>query len=170
MYVQGTASDNVGVAKIEMYVDGVLSGTAATSPYSFFWNSGTVPNAIHTLKLKAYDAAGNSGSSTVSVTTDNMFVHTAAAAPKVTIKSPTNGSRVAGNTKIAISASTSVGAAPPTQVTLYIDNVAVYTATSGPYNYMWNTDRITAGAHTIVAKAWGDGGAVGTSATVTVYK
>jgi hypothetical protein len=170
MYVQGTATDNVGVTKIEMYVDGVLVGNVATSPYSFYWNSGTVTNGIHTLKLKAYDAAGNSGSSTVSVTTNNMFVHTAAAAPKVTIKSLTNGSRVAGNTKIVISAFTSVGAAPPTQVTLYIDDVAVYTATAGPFSFMWNTDRIAAGAHTIVAKAWGDGGAVGTSATVTVYK
>lgn len=170
IYIQGTASDNIGVTKIEFYVDGLLSGTVTSSPYSFYWNSGSVPNAIHTLKALAYDAAGNTGSYTVSVTTNNVFVHTSSTPPKVVIKSPGNGVKVSGNTKISVSATTSVGSAPPTQVSIYVDNVVVYTATSGPYNYMWNVDKVAAGAHTIYANAWGDGGVVGTSSTITVYK
>ena len=58
-----TASDAVGVTKVEFYVDGVLKGTDTTSPYSMTLDSTTLSNASHTLVAKAYDAAGNVGSS-----------------------------------------------------------------------------------------------------------
>ena len=59
-----TASDNVGVTKVEFYVDGVLKGTDTTSPYSMTLDSTTLANGTHTLTAKAYDAAGNVGTST----------------------------------------------------------------------------------------------------------
>jgi Zn-dependent metalloprotease len=59
-----TASDNVGVSKVEFYVDGTLKGTDTTSPYSLTLDSTTLTNATHTLVAKAYDAAGNVGTST----------------------------------------------------------------------------------------------------------
>ncbi|MDP1832790.1 MAG: M4 family metallopeptidase [Geothrix sp.] len=59
-----TASDNVGVTKVEFYVDGVLKGTDTTSPYSMTLNSTTLTNATHSLTAKAYDAAGNATTST----------------------------------------------------------------------------------------------------------
>ena len=59
-----TASDNVGVTKVEFYVDGVLKGTDTTSPYSMTLDSTTLTNGSHTLTGKAYDAAGNVGTST----------------------------------------------------------------------------------------------------------
>ncbi len=59
-----TASDNVGVTKVEFYVDGVLKATDTTSPYSTSFDSTTIANGSHTLVAKAYDAAGNIGSST----------------------------------------------------------------------------------------------------------
>ncbi|HJV21361.1 MAG TPA: M4 family metallopeptidase, partial [Holophagaceae bacterium] len=59
-----TASDNVGVTKVEFYVDGVLKGTDTTSPYSMTLDSTTLANGSHTLTAKAYDAAGNVGTST----------------------------------------------------------------------------------------------------------
>jgi len=67
-----TASDNVGVSKVEFYVDGVLKGTDTTSPYSMTLDSTTLTNATHSLVAKAYDAAGNVGTSTtVSFTVSN---------------------------------------------------------------------------------------------------
>ncbi len=59
-----TASDNVGVSKVEFYVDGALKGTDTASPYSMTFNSTTLTNGSHTLTAKAYDAAGNVGTST----------------------------------------------------------------------------------------------------------
>ena len=70
--VNATASDNVGVTKVEFYVDGVLKSTDTTSPYSFSWDSTSVANGSHSLTAKAYDAALNVGTSTaVSVTVNN---------------------------------------------------------------------------------------------------
>jgi hypothetical protein len=71
--VTATASDNVGVTSVEFYVDGVLAATDSSSPYSFSWNTTGVANGSHSLSSKAYDAAGNAGtSSTVSVTVNNV--------------------------------------------------------------------------------------------------
>jgi subtilisin family serine protease len=70
--VSANASDNVGVSRVELYVDGSLAGTDTTSPYSFSWNTTSVANGSHTLQTRAFDAAGNSGSSAnVSVTVSN---------------------------------------------------------------------------------------------------
>ncbi|WP_306591198.1 M4 family metallopeptidase [Geothrix sp. 21YS21S-4] len=59
-----TATDNVGVSKVEFYVDGVLKGTDTTSPYSITLDSTTLTNGSHSLVAKAYDAANNVGTST----------------------------------------------------------------------------------------------------------
>src|SRR4051794_6387352 len=70
--IAASASDNVGVAKVEFYVDGAIRTTDTTSPYSYSWNTTTFANSSHTLVAKAYDAAGNVGtSSNVTVTVNN---------------------------------------------------------------------------------------------------
>jgi hypothetical protein len=71
--VTATSSDNVGVTKMEVYIDGALktSNTNSTS-ISYSWNTPGVSNGSHTIQSKAYDAAGNVGTSpTVTVTVSN---------------------------------------------------------------------------------------------------
>jgi hypothetical protein len=71
--VTATASDAVGVTKVELYVDGGLQTPTDTSaPYEWSWNTTGLANGTHTLVTKAYDAANNVGTSaTVSVTVAN---------------------------------------------------------------------------------------------------
>jgi hypothetical protein len=70
--VTASASDNVGVTKVEFYLDGVLKSTDTTSPYSWSWDTTTATNGSHSLTSKAYDAALNVGTSTaVNVTVSN---------------------------------------------------------------------------------------------------
>ena len=70
--VAANASDAVGVVRVELYVDGVLTGSDTTSPYQIAWNTTTVGNGSHGLQTKALDAAGNVGSSAVvNVTVSN---------------------------------------------------------------------------------------------------
>ncbi len=57
--VEATASDNVGVAKVEFYVDDALAGTATGSPYRLLLDTATLPLGSHTLKAVAYDAMLN---------------------------------------------------------------------------------------------------------------
>jgi subtilisin family serine protease len=61
--VQASASDIVGVTRVELYVDGTLAGSDSSSPYSFSWSTTAVADGLHALQTKAYDAAGNVGSS-----------------------------------------------------------------------------------------------------------
>src|SRR5579859_1102188 len=71
--ITATASDNVGVTQMQILIDGAVaaSNTNATS-LSFNWNTTSVANGSHTIVSKAFDAAGNIGtSSTVTVTVSN---------------------------------------------------------------------------------------------------
>ena len=63
--VAATASDNVGVSRVEFFKDSDAApfATDSSSPYSVSWNSTTIPNGGHSLKAKAFDAAGNSTTS-----------------------------------------------------------------------------------------------------------
>jgi beta-lactamase superfamily II metal-dependent hydrolase len=71
--VSAAASDNVGVTKVEFYLDGVLQSTVTASPYSWIWTTTAASNGAHSLTTKAYDAASNSGTSpAVSVTVSNV--------------------------------------------------------------------------------------------------
>lgn len=61
--LSATASDNVGVARVDFVVDGVVKGSDTSSPYSMTLDSTTLSNGSHSLVARAYDAAGNSGAS-----------------------------------------------------------------------------------------------------------
>ncbi|QSQ22669.1 S8 family serine peptidase [Pyxidicoccus parkwayensis] len=70
--LSASASDDVGVARVEFYAGTSLLGTATSAPYSLSWNTTTVANGTYSLTTKAYDAANNVGTSaTVSVTVNN---------------------------------------------------------------------------------------------------
>lgn len=59
--VQATASDNVGVVRTELWVDGLKVAEDTTAPYAFTW---AATAGQHSLVVKAFDAANNSASST----------------------------------------------------------------------------------------------------------
>jgi beta-lactamase superfamily II metal-dependent hydrolase len=70
--VTASATDAVGVTKVEFYLDGVLKSTDTSSPYAWSWNTTTATNGSHSLTTKAYDAALNVGTSPArSVTVSN---------------------------------------------------------------------------------------------------
>ena len=68
MTISASASDNVRVTKVEFYVDGVFLKTDTSAPYSVSWNARKAAKGAHTIKVVAYDAAGNSSSASISVT------------------------------------------------------------------------------------------------------
>jgi hypothetical protein len=165
--VQGTATDNVGVTKVEFDVDGVAVATASSSPFSFSWNSTAVSNASHTLRVRAFDAANNVGSASVSVTVNNAPAQSTAdtTPPVVSMAQPLAGSSVSHNVAVTASASDNVGVV---QVAIYIDGVQAYSGTTAPYTFNWNTRKYSAGSHTLSATAWDAAGNVGRSTAVTV--
>ena len=70
--VTASASDAVGVTRVEFLVDGSPVGSDTTAPYEFAWNSTGVSNGSHTLAARAFDAAGNQATdSDTTVTVSN---------------------------------------------------------------------------------------------------
>jgi hypothetical protein len=67
-----SARDNTAVTRVELWIDGALVSTDPSFPWSFTWNSASKPNGAHSLQARAYDAAGNVGTSaSISVSVSN---------------------------------------------------------------------------------------------------
>ncbi len=95
--VAASASDNVGVSKVEFFVNGSLRNTDTTNPYAFSLDTTTLTNASHTLTARAYDAAGNVANSNVTVTVNNptaSLPDVVVSAVNVTPASPKSGDQV----------------------------------------------------------------------------
>ena len=71
--VNASASDNVGVTQMQLFIDGTqVAANTSSNSLSFNWSTVTVANGSHTIVANASDAAGNVGtSSTVTVTVSN---------------------------------------------------------------------------------------------------
>ena len=59
--ISATASDDVGVARVEILEDGVLTTTLTSAPYQKSSNLGSIDGS-HTIEARAYDSAGNTAS------------------------------------------------------------------------------------------------------------
>ena len=70
--VTATAADDIGVTKVEFYIDNVLKHTDTTAPYSFLWNVNTETAGTHMIKAKAHDTSTQTAEDVVTVTTNNM--------------------------------------------------------------------------------------------------
>lgn len=69
--LSANASDDTAVTQVSFLVDGQVVATDTSSPYSASWDSSSVVDGTHTVEAQAQDAAGNVGSDSASVTTQN---------------------------------------------------------------------------------------------------
>ena len=75
--LSAAASDNIAVTRVDFYAGTTLIGSDASAPYSFTWNTTTVPNGTYSLTARAFDASNNSTQSgAVSVTVSNSVACT----------------------------------------------------------------------------------------------
>ncbi len=71
------ASDNLGISRVELWLDGILLSTNNVAPnttstlVSFNWNTTAAVNGKHMLQTKAYDTAGNVQTANLAVITRN---------------------------------------------------------------------------------------------------
>ena len=61
--VSVSATDNVGVARVDLYVDGKFYSSSTSANAVFSWSAGKARKGSHTLTARAVDAAGNVGPS-----------------------------------------------------------------------------------------------------------
>jgi len=158
------ASDNVGIAFVEFFVDGVWYAADSSAPYSCSWDSRTVANGAHTLMAVAEDSSGNRTSTWISVIVSNTAPDTTP--PTVTITSPTQGQSVSGNTTVRVSVWDNVGVV---RCELFINGALTDASTTAPFNMRFNAKRMS-GALILTVKAYDAAGNVGISSPVTVYR
>lgn len=108
-----TATDNIGVSKVDLSLDGTLKMTDTASPYNYSFDSKTLTNGNHTITAKAYDAAGNTATTTITVNVSNTDTTPPNAPTNLTATAPT-----ATTVNLSWTASTDTGA-NPTGVTKY---------------------------------------------------
>ncbi len=148
--LSASAADNVGVTKVEFYVDGSLLSTDTSSPYAASWNTANVSNGSHALQAKAYDAAGNVGTSAaVGVTVSNVTTDTTA--PTITPTAPAVGATLSGVATLSATASDPDDAV--SSLSFYVDGSLLSTDTTSPYTASWDTTSVSNGSHTISEKA-----------------
>jgi Big-like domain-containing protein/subtilase family protein len=165
--VNVTATDNLAVAEVKLFVNGYLLATDSVSPYQFSWDTTTLTDGAVSLVARATDEAGNTtDSATVTVTVDNVPDATDTTRPVVKITSPADGATVSKVVQITATASDDTAVS---SIRLYLDGKLVASGTLSPLSYSWNTRKAAAGTHTIAAVAEdAAGNTATTSITVTV--
>jgi Tfp pilus assembly protein PilW len=161
--VDVSASDDVGVTRVELYANNALVASDTISPYGFSLDTSKYGGTV-SLEARAYDAAGNTGTSnTVSLNISNDKL-----APTVSILSPSSGSTVSGTVTVSVSAMDDQKVA---NVTLSIDGKQVAVSYGTSLKYSWNVPRPKgkqSSASTLTARAEdASGNAASASVSVT---
>jgi hypothetical protein len=164
--ITATATDNVGVTKVDFYRGSTLISTDTTSPYSAAWNSAGVTNGTHVLTAKAYDISNNiTSSNPVSINTSNS--NSDIVSPVVTMTGPSNNATVSGNVTLSAVASDNSGV---------IIDVNFYRGTlflppsdlSSPYSVVWDTTGSPNGLYALTAIGRDGANNIGTSNIIMV--
>jgi len=143
--VTAQASDNAGVVNIEVYKDNFLFVSSNQNPLTFEWDTGAEADGPHTFVSKAYDAAGNVGTSPpVVFEVDNI-------PPAAAITAPSEGAIFSGSAvTISANATDSSGIQ---KVDFYSDFSLVATDTSAPFTVNWDISNVPDGPHSLIAIA-----------------
>ncbi|MHA7630223.1 Ig-like domain-containing protein [Corallococcus sp. M7] len=161
------ASDNFGVARVELYDGATLVDTATRPPFSLTWNTKGLPNGTHRLTARAYDAAG------LSTTSDpvDVIVNNDLVPPQVSVLSPAAGAAVSGDVHLSASASDDRGGnvrveyyylLPPSNYRL------IGGSSTAPYDVTWSARYFRNGSWALYVKAYDTAGNVSMAGPLNV--
>ena len=152
--ISAEAFDNMGVERVEFYIDEKLLFTDYSSPFEFLLDTTPYENREHRLSVKALDFSGKSVSEDYGIKIFNIVDETT---PTVIINSPKQGDTVTGNTKVTTTLSDDAGL---TKVYLKVDGVTKAYAglpdrpKSETLSFDWDTRYSLNGSHRIAVEAW----------------
>jgi len=145
------ATDDISVNKVEFYIDNNLYITDTEFPYTWQWNTTSVSNGQHTIKVKAYDNTNQTAEDVINVIVSNES--NTDELPTITILVPENNSSVYGNVNIVVSVSDDKGIS---KVEFYInDNLyMIFYSTNTLHIWQWDTRSVSNGQYIIKAKVY----------------
>jgi Bacterial Ig domain len=156
-----TASDAVGVTKVEFYRGATLLGTDTTAPYEQTVAFSTADIGSVAFTAKAYDAANNSATSAVL----NVPVGADVTAPSVSLAASPSTVLVPGSTTLQATATDAIGV---TKVEFYRNGTLIATDTTAPYQITLDFTAADVGSLSFTAKAFDAQGNNATSAAAIV--
>lgn len=162
-----SASDNVAVNHVDLCLNGTVVASSTTASATFSWDTTQYGNGSYSIQAKAYDGAGNVGtSSSVAVTVQNAVVDKTP--PAVQITNPTAGTRITSKTTaVSVVAADNVAVA---RVDLLVDGKKYASSTSPTPTFSWNTSKVRTGSHTLQSVAYDGAGNSSRSSVVSVIK
>jgi hypothetical protein len=159
--ISATASDNIGVSRVEFYRNTTLIASDSTSPYSTSWNVSSLTSANYNLSAKAFDAAGNS-------TTSNVVVFSLdKVAPTGSFISPVNASLLLPTTLLSASGTDNNGIK---RIEFYQGSVLLNSDVTSPYEFNWNTSSLPNGNYTLSIKIFDNAENMFSPSTISVSK
>ncbi|QSQ19089.1 hypothetical protein JY651_27480 [Pyxidicoccus parkwayensis] len=161
--ITADATDDTGVDRVDFFDGTSLIGSATQAPFSVNWDTTVVGSGTHSLTAQAFDAAGNSGtSSAVSVLVDNY--------PPVLVQgSPQYNTQTQNYVRGTVTVGWTVTDQSLSGVALvefFRDGVPVASVPGNgglTYSFAWNTVGLSNRAYTIAVRATDNAGNVANS-------
>ncbi len=148
--VEISVTDPCGVDEVTLAVDGAISETWTSAPYTWVWDTSGLVSGNHTLQATATDAIGQTASATIEVNVRAECLTPTDCPPRVRIVYPTAGSRVCGVLDVE---ATATGEDDVVEVEFQIDDVILGTDNTAPYQMEWSTTSFADGSHSLTATA-----------------
>jgi hypothetical protein len=153
------AFDDSGIARLDLYVDNVLRGSANTPSYRFTLQTAPLGAGYRLFQLKAIDTAGNVNYSnlvTYRITDGGAPMPPQPPpgdreAPTVKLLTPAKNQILSGTATVTADAHDNFGVS---KVEFYASEQLIGTDTSLPYQLDWDTHGVPNGTYTIIAKAY----------------
>ena len=165
--IKAHATDNVGVTLLQVAIDTGAWNNMWYDSYedrwAFHWEY--YSEGVHSITVRAFDAAGNNGSATVSCTYSTTSQDTTP--PIVSIDYPSPGEALISSTyEIKVRANDNVGVI---RVAISIDDNDYSDMVKVGEYYVYSWTNYNPGSHNITVKAWDAANNVGTAFVIVTY-
>jgi hypothetical protein len=157
------ASDNRGVARVDVYLDGQLVASDSNAPYAFSLDTRAFANGLYAFSVQAVDAAGNVGYAVPVIVAILNPLAADAAPPSFTSFTP--GVRLVlrgGKLRLAASATDDRGVA---RIALSVDGRELAVVNGASVNFVLPVESLKTGPHVLAAHAWDAAGNVASVAS-----
>lgn len=152
--ISARADDDFGVLRVAFEVDDDVVGSKSEQPYEVEWDSTTVEDGEHTVRVTAFDGEEQATSEEVMVVVDNGGGD-CNNPPSIAIIEPSDRSYIHGDVGIDVAVTDDIGVS---SVQYFVDRGSLGEDETVPFTATWRTDDFDEGVHTLAAMATDTGG------------